>query len=378
MPGFEVIGDEERKAVLEVFDAGGGVLFRHGFEARRNGSFKVVQFEREFASWIGSPHAVAVTSGTAALKVALDALGIGLGDEVITQSFTFVATVEAILATGAKPVLTEIDDTFTMDPSDLARKITSSTKAVIPVHMLGGPADLDAIAAVAGRLPVIEDTAQAPGGSFGGQMLGTTGAMGTFSFDFGKTLTTGEGGMVVTGDEHLYRVARSVHDHGHDHDPNVPRGMDSRARGGFNFRMTELQGAVGLAQLQKLDQILAAQRSNWHRLRDALPSAPGATLRRIPEQGHQAFDTIVTVTPSAVDAARVARVLEGKGIGSKILPESLSWHFAGTWDHLLRRDEAFGWDASRDLLERSVAVGVPLHLPDEVVAAWAAAWAETL
>lgn len=206
MPGYELIGDEEFAEVKTVFDSG-GVLFRHGFEKIRNECFKVKEFERDFAKYMGSQHALAVTSGTAALRVALAALGIGPGDEVITQSFTFVATVEAIIESGATPICANIDKTLNMDPKDLLGKITSKTKAVIVVHMLGVPARVDQISEICkiAGIPLVEDVAWGCGGSIGGVNLGTWGDVGTFSFDYAKTMTTGEGGMLLFKEESVFK-----------------------------------------------------------------------------------------------------------------------------------------------------------------------------
>ena len=263
MPGFEIFGAEEKQQVLEVLES--GVLFRYEFAAQRKDVWKVLEFERAFAAYTGAAHAQAVTSGTAALKVALVALGVGAGDEVITQGFTFVATWEAILDCGAVPVFTEVDLTFNMDPADLEKKITSKTKAIIPVHMMGAQARIEEIKAIADRhnIPVIEDTAQAAGGRLNGRHLGSFGAIGTFSFDAVKTMTTGEGGMCITSDEKLWQRMSEYHDHGHDHVPNPGgRGGEGRPFIGFNYRMMEIQGAIGLAQLAKLDGIVAAQKKN--------------------------------------------------------------------------------------------------------------------
>lgn len=174
--------------------------------------YKVREFEQAFAKYTGAAHAQAVTSGTAALKVALTALGIGIGDEVITQGFTFVATWEAILDVGAVPVFTEVDQTLNMDPTDLEKKITSKTRAIIPVHMLGAPARMKEIKEIADKygIHILEDTAQATGARLNGQHLGTFGHFGTFSFDSVKTMTTGEGGMVITNDEELGAIVPSI------------------------------------------------------------------------------------------------------------------------------------------------------------------------
>jgi dTDP-4-amino-4,6-dideoxygalactose transaminase len=263
MPGYELVGQEELAEIQDVF-AHGGVLFRHGFDGLRNDCYKVRDFERAFAGALGAQHALAVSSGTAALRVALAALGIGPGDEVITQSFTFVATVEAIIEAGATPVCAEVDATFNLDPADLEARITPRTRAVIAVHMLGTPARLGEISEICRRhgLVLVEDAAWGCGGQLEGRSLGTWGDVGTFSFDFAKTMTTGEGGMVVCKDRAVFEKAAAWHDHGHENNPAVPRWEDTRSGSGFNFRMTELQGAVGIAQLKKLASVVSAQRAN--------------------------------------------------------------------------------------------------------------------
>ena len=165
MPGFEIIGKEEHDQINELFQES-GILFRHGFDVLRKDIYKVRDFERAFAKKMGVNDALAVSSGTAALKVALEALGIGPGDEVITQAFTFVATVEAIVEVGAKPIIANIDDSLNIDPNDLERKINGNTKAIIVVHMLGIPSDMEKVMPIAEKhnIKVIEDTAWGCGG----------------------------------------------------------------------------------------------------------------------------------------------------------------------------------------------------------------------
>jgi 8-amino-3,8-dideoxy-alpha-D-manno-octulosonate transaminase len=298
MPGYELIGSEELAEIQDVF-ANGGVLFRHGFDALRNDCYKVRQFEREFAAKMGVNHALAVTSGTAALRVALAALGIGPGDEVITQSFTFVATVEAIIESRAMPVCAEIDTTLNMDPDDLLRKITPRTKAVVVVHMLGTPARLREIAEICRQkdLVLIEDTAWGCGGNLHGKSLGTWGDVGTYSFDFAKTMTTGEGGMVVFRDEDIWKKAAAWHDHGHENNPAVPRWEDTRASSGFNFRMMELQGAVGIAQLKKLVRRGRGPARNRDSLWQAISDLPGIQPRAVPQGAYDTADALVFSRP---------------------------------------------------------------------------------
>ncbi len=263
MPGFELINNEERNEVLSVFNKGGGTLFRHSYENLRKNSFKVAEFEKKFKKKFKTKFALAVTSGTAALRVALAALNLKNGDEVITQSFTFVATVEAIIEAGCKPKIVNIDNTLNLDPSELKKKITKKTKAVIVVHMLGTPANMKDIIKITKekKIKVIEDTAWGCGGKYGGKYLGTIGDIGTYSFDHAKAMTTGEGGMLVFKKKEHYLKATAWHDHGHENNKNYPRWRDTRKVQGFNFRMNELQGAVGLVQLKKLNKVVSFQKN---------------------------------------------------------------------------------------------------------------------
>jgi 8-amino-3,8-dideoxy-alpha-D-manno-octulosonate transaminase len=335
VPGFEVIGAEEQAEINDIF-ARGGVLFRHGFDALRNDCYKVREFETAFAAYMKVPHALAVTSGTAALRVALAALDLQPGDEVITQSFTFVATAEAIIEARAVPVCCEVDATLNMDPVDLERRITPQTRAVIAVHMLGTPARLREISAICDRhhLVLIEDAAWGCGGSLDGRALGTWGRMGTYSFDFAKTMTTGEGGMIVFREKRDYERAAAWHDHGHENNPSVPRWEDTRSGSGFNYRMNELQGAVGLAQLKKLDDVVRRQRGNRDALWRAIADLPHVIARDVPAGSHETADALVFETDSAQVARDIRTALVAAGLSTKILPEAVTWHFAGTWSHM--------------------------------------------
>lgn len=369
MPGYEVIGDEELTEIRSVFSAG-GVLVRHGFDVRRNGAYKVAEFEREFAAYMGAPYALGVTSGTAALRVALAALGIGRGDSVLIPAFTFVATAEAVIEAGAIPVCVEVDETLNIDPADLERRIRSDSRAVIAVHMLGTPADISRIREICDRnsLDLIEDTAWGCGGAVDDKKLGTWGRIGTFSFDFAKTLTTGEGGMLVFSREDDFKAAAAWHDHGHENNPQLPRWEDSRTSSGFNYRMNELQGAVGLAQLRKLDRILEGQRQHHSLLRAEVEDIPGVQIRTAPLGSSATDDALIFTVPTAEAALRCRSELVGAGIGTKILPEAVSWHFAGDWTHMpeialgvgTSLEDAF--PTTRALLARSVAIPVSADL----------------
>ncbi|MDK9707753.1 MAG: DegT/DnrJ/EryC1/StrS family aminotransferase [Desulforhopalus sp.] len=335
MPGFEIFGEEERKEIMDVLAT--GVLFRYEFIDQRKGVFKVRQFEENFAQYCGAGHAQAVTSGTSALKVALSALGVGPGDEVITQGFTFVATWEAILEVGATPVFTEVDATLNMDPQDLQKKITPKTKCIIPVHMLGAQARIAEIVAIAAQhsIPVLEDTAQAAGARINGKHLGTFGKCGTFSFDSVKTMTTGEGGMIITDDAELWRSMSEYHDHGHDHQVNPGgRGGEGRRFIGSNYRMMELQGAMGLAQLAKLDSMVVAQKKNKTILKEAAACIPGVSFRQLIDPQGDSATHLAFILQDREHCLRVNASLRKDGLGAVNFSEN-TWHYYPQWEHLL-------------------------------------------
>ncbi len=384
MPGFEVFGDEEKQQVLEVFET--GILFRYEFGAERNDVYKVREFEQAFADYTGAVSAQAVTSGTAALKVALAALGVGAGDEVITQGFTFVATWEAIFDIGAVPVFTEVNETLNMDPADLEKKITEKTRAIIPVHMLGAQAQIREIMAIADRhnIPVIEDTAQAAGARIEGRHLGTFGAIGTFSFDSVKTMTTGEGGMCITSDQELWRNMSEYHDHGHDHAVNPGgRGGEGRRFIGFNYRMMELQGAIGLAQLAKLDDMISAQKKTKQQLKEAAGAIPGVRFRHLVDEQGDSATFLAFMLPDKERAAAVNNVLRENNAGAINFGEN-SWHFYPSWEHLLAGKTLAhnGWPftahgkrrviydpkalpASAELMNRTLVYPIPVNMSEQ-------------
>jgi 8-amino-3,8-dideoxy-alpha-D-manno-octulosonate transaminase len=386
MPGYEVIGEEEKEQILEVL--ANKVVFRYGFDAERKGVYKVASFEKEFASYCGVSHALAVSSGTAALRVALAALGISPGDEVITQGFTFVATWESILDAGAIPVFAELDETLCLDPADVARKITPRTKAIIPVHMCGAQARITEILKLADQrgIPVIEDTAQSCGGKLGGRALGSFGKLGCFSFDAVKTVTAGEGGMVITNERDLYTKVSEYHDHGHDHNPSVPRGLEKRSFIGSNFRMSELQGAVGLAQFRKLEPIiLPAQKKNKARIKEALAKIAQITFREIPDPQGDTATFLTFFLATAQKARDFNKALREAGAGAIYWYENY-WHYYEQWEHLLQgkslmrtgypfrmesRQErcSYAKDAlpkTADILSRTLSIAINIHMDDQI------------
>jgi 8-amino-3,8-dideoxy-alpha-D-manno-octulosonate transaminase len=330
MPGFEWLDQEETQALLKVMER--KILFRYDMPTGKG--IYVPQFEAELAAYTGSRYAVAVANGTAAVKVGLMALGVGPGDEVITQGFTFVATWEAIMDCGARPVFCEVDETLCMDPKDLEAKITPATKAIVPVHMMGAPARIEAIKAIADArgIPIMEDTAQAVGCTLNGKHVGTFGAAASFSFDAVKTLTTGEGGAVITDDESLHQNASEYQDHGHDHKP-VGRGNESRRFIGFNYRMMELQGALGLVQLKKMPAMVARYRSHKAALKEALARVPGLTFREILDQGGDSATFVSWFLPDAGHAEAMNAILAKHNVGAVPWGKN-TWHAYPHWEHL--------------------------------------------
>ena len=367
MPGYELFDHREREAVDAIFAANGGVLFAHGFDAIRNGVYKVREYERAFATYFGFPYAQAVASGSAAVRLALECSGVRPGDEVIIPAHTFIATAEAVLQVGATPVVVDIDESLNMSPAAMAAAIGPRTRAVIPVHMMGEMADMDAITLISTDcgITIVEDCAQALGATLGGRPAGSFGKASAFSTDAGKTLCTGEGGFVATSDERCFVDVRARHDHGHAYDDSVPRGLDPVLTTGFNYRLTELQAAIGLVQLEKLEEIIQRQRTNKALIMERVSALPISFRTSIDPAG-DIGDTIVMILDSAESASQLAEHLGGSGYGTKNLPSAMRWHFAEYWPHLLGECDG-RWKQSKDILERSVALGVSaLSTKDEI------------
>jgi 8-amino-3,8-dideoxy-alpha-D-manno-octulosonate transaminase len=333
MPGFELFGNEERKEVNDVLES--GVLMRYGFDGMRNGHWKAREFEQAFANRMQTEHCQLISSGTAALTLALTAAGVGAGDEVIMPTFTFVASFESIMMLGAVPVLVDIDDTLTLDPKAVEKAITSKTKCVMPVHMCGSMADLAALKAICDKhkLILLEDACQALGGSYAGKPLGSYGDLGCFSFDFVKTITCGEGGAVITNNKQYYINADQYQDHGHDHIGN-DRGAETHPHLGYNFRISELNAAVGIAQLRKLDDFLAIQKKHYTIIREALGKVDGITFRRLPESGVENYSFVNFFLPDTQLAEKAHKALGENGVDACFYWFKNNWHYINGWEHL--------------------------------------------
>ncbi|WP_421805649.1 DegT/DnrJ/EryC1/StrS family aminotransferase [Flagellimonas sp.] len=336
MPGFELFGDKERMEVQNVLDS--GVLMRYGFDAMRNGHWKALELEQGLAKRMQTQYAHAVSSGTAALTVALASAGIGAGDEVIMPTFTFVASFESILALGAVPVLVDIDDTLTLKPEAVEKAITPKTKVVMPVHMCGSMADLNALKAIceANYLLLLEDACQAIGGTYHGKPLGSIGDLGCFSFDYVKTITCGEGGALITNNKAYYENAHKYSDHGHDHIGNN-RGAEEHPFLGYNFRISEMNAAVGVAQLARLDDFLAIQKRNYTLLREALSQIPEVVFRTVPEGGEENYSFLNFFMPSGELAQIAHQELIEAGVDGCFYWFDNNWHYYRKWEHLTDR-----------------------------------------
>jgi 8-amino-3,8-dideoxy-alpha-D-manno-octulosonate transaminase len=333
MPGFEMFGEAERKSVGEVLDT--GVLMRYGFEPMRGGHWKARELEAALADRMQVRHAHLVSSGTAALTVALANVGVGAGDEVILPTFTFVASFEAVLALGAIPVLCDIDDTLTLDPVAVEEAITPATRVIMPVHMCGSMADLKALKALADahELVLLEDACQAIGGSYEGKPLGSYGHVGCFSCDYVKTITCGEGGALITNSDELYEKAQAFSDHGHDH-IGSDRGAEGHPHLGFNYRISELNAAVGLAQIGRLDEFLSIQEMNYRHLKSAIEDIQEVTFRRVPEGGVENYSFLNFFLPDSDSARKAQKALSESGMDGVFYWYDNNWHYHRRWEHL--------------------------------------------
>lgn len=312
--GIALLGDEERDAVLEVLESRS--LFRYYGPNLLN---KVQAFERALCELTGAAHAVALSSGTAALRAGLAALGVGCGDEVIVPSFTFIATVNAVVSVGAVPVFAEIDESFNIDASDVAAKITDRTAAVMPVHLENQGCDMDALLAVTKphNIPVIEDACQAIGSSYKGRALGAIGDIGAYSLQLEKNITSGEGGALVTDDDELLVRAARFSDQGGQFVTSYgsERGAElTEPFCGENLRMTEIAGAIAAEQLKKLPTIIERFRTNKRKILDTLGDVDGLELRRSYDPDGDGGSSISWFLPSPELAKSFIKALRGEGV----------------------------------------------------------------
>ena len=355
MPGFEIIDKKERNSIIKLFDKEGGILFAHGYDKIRK-KYHVREFEKQLEKKFKSSYSLAVSSGTAAIKVALKAVGVKPGDEVITQAFNFIATVEAILDAGAKPIICSVDENLNMNLDDLKKKISKKTKAIIPVHMLGQAVEIKKIIKIAKKkkIFVVEDNCESVGAKYEKKYLGTLGDIGILSFDFGKTITTGEGGAILTNNEKFYKIAKEYHDHGHKNKKGIPRGMDIRARVGFNYRMTEMQAVIGKVQLKKLDYIIKENKKRYSILDSLIKKK--FIIRNNILNSEGIFDTFIFFEENKLKRNRIIKILDKNKVGTKNLPDAIKWHCSYYWGHAISAKEIKNSKSTKRLLENSIAI----------------------
>lgn len=383
MPGFELFGNEERKEVNDVLNT--GIMMRYGFDTPRKGIWKSIELEEAICERFGCRYSQLVSSGTAALTTAMSALKIGFGDEIILPSFTFVASFEAVLSVGAVPVFVDVDDTLTLSPDAVRKAITPKTKCIMPVHMCGSMADMDALQSICAEhnLILLEDACQSIGATYKGRALGTIGDAGTFSFDFVKTMTCAEGGVVMTNREDVFIASDGYSDHGHDH-KGADRGADLHPFIGYNYRISELHAAVGLAQIKKLDKFLSIQRKNHTLLHSILKQVPEVSFRRIPDSVGDSctflswFLPTEDITRAFVQEMKLQNILAGNFYWF-----DNNWHYIRKWDHLkqattlnalhpeLQESVIFhatkNFKASDAIMSRCISTGISLLWTEEQI-----------
>lgn len=302
---------------------------------------KVAAAEAALRQFIGTKYCLAVNSCTSALIASYRALGIGCGDEVIVPAYTFFASSATVASSNAIPVIVDIDDSMCMAPSAIEKAITKRTKAIVSVHMRGAPAQMDAIMDIANKkgIPVVEDVAQAGGGSFRGEMLGKIGTMGCFSFDYYKIIVSGEGGFVTTDDEWLYTRAQSWHDCAACWRPDryAKERSDGELFCGENYRMSELEGAVSLVQIRKAGKMFDGYRKAKRRIKEAIEKFPGLSFRRLTDKEGDTGICLVMFLQDADKARRAIKYLKAEGVpaGGVFDSKIRDWHIYYYWEHIL-------------------------------------------
>jgi dTDP-4-amino-4,6-dideoxygalactose transaminase len=357
-PGAYWFGEEEMEAVIEVMKS--GYLFRYGSESDPKFLHKVSTLEKEFARYCGANFALATSSGTSSLVVSAIALGLKPGDEIIVPAYTFVASYSSVIFAGLVPVLTEIDNSLTLDPDDIERKITPRTKAIMPVHMLGNQCNMDKIMAIAKKnnLLVLEDACQAAGASYKGEKVGTIGNIGAFSLNIFKTINSGDGGLVITNDKSLYETAFGVHDQGHK---PMRFGVEVGTRNvlGLNFRMNEITAAVALAQLKKIDRIVEVLRQKRSRFKSLISGTSGYKFRTLNDPEGDCSTVCTVIFDTKEQAASVS-----KALGSKTVDQS-GWHVYANMEHVLNHLKSIGqphtkgsYPKTDDILSRAMNISI--------------------
>lgn len=383
--GSEELGAEEKSRVLKVLDK--KRVFRYYPEGLEDSETSIL--EQEYKDFLGTNYALAVNSGTSSLICALIAAGVGPGDEVIIPAYTWVATAGVVAIVGAVPILAEIDESLTLDPKDLEKRITSRTKALIVVHMRGISADMDPIMEIARKhqLMVIEDAAQANGGTYNGKMLGSIGDLGCFSLQQSKVITTGEGGMLVTNSEKLWQRSVLYHDGAGYQFRFIERKIP--AFPGQNYRLTELQAALSLGQLEKMPAILQKTQSTKAKLVERLKNQPKIKLSPVFGTERDLGVSLIFYVENEEKARQVAKAMTAEGVPAFQVYDHTGndQHIYRNWEFLINRQDPWGteypWSSpaytgsadysenscpiTLDLLSRAVQVHLSQMVTDEDV-----------
>ncbi|GAB4278365.1 MAG: DegT/DnrJ/EryC1/StrS family aminotransferase [Marinilabiliales bacterium] len=333
MAGLDLFGQEERKEVMDVLET--TCMFRYNHEHLRQGMWKARELEQETKQFTGAKFAHAVSSGSAAVTTMLAAAGIGYGDEVIVPPFTYVAPVESVLLSGALPVFADIDETLCLSAEGIENAITEKTKAVLVVHMCGAPAAMDDIVDICKKnnLVLIEDAGQAMGSFYKGKSVGLFGVAGSFSFDFFKITTMGEGGMLITNDENVYHTIEQFSDHGHNHIGDN-RGMEQHPIFGTNFRISELHAAVGLAQMRKIKTIRENNLKAKKYLKDILSDIPGISFRKYDDPSGDSATFLNFFTESTDLSQKLVKQFAQDGLPGFNYWFTNMYHFINQWEHI--------------------------------------------
>ena len=357
MPGFEWIDNRELEAVKSIFDDG-GVLFAHGWDASRT-RYHVRELEDQTSKYFGTKFSNAVSSGTAAIKVALKALEVTKGSKVITQAFNFIATIEAIIDCGAIPIMCPVDQNLHIDLNALTKLCDehNDIEAIIIVHMLGmGGPIIDLLEISQSRnIPILEDNCESIGATCDGKLLGSIAPCGVLSMDHGKMITSGEGGIVLSQDEKIFSYVRSFSDHGHAYDSSVPRGLDPRVMPGFNYRLTEIQAAIAKVQLAKLPDMLKANYERYKILSNIISNK----LRERKElNGHKgSYDTYIFFVDER-QKNKILNVIYNEGFSTKNIPDAMEWHCAYFWNHALPESEIDSSKSTFEFLNKAIAIPI--------------------
>lgn len=384
-----------RAKIRQLIESEANLKGPHLFRYYNPKPSKVAAAEKAMLDLVGTKYCLAVNSCTSALVASYRALGVGAGDEVIVPAYTFFATSATVASSNGIPVIVEVDETLCLDPEAIEAAITSRTKAIVPVHMRGAPAQMDAIMDIANKkgIPVVEDVAQAGGGSFGGKRLGSIGTMGCFSFDYYKVIVSGEGGFITTDDEWLYTRAQSWHDCAACWRPD--RFAKERQEGelfcGENYRMSELEGAVALAQIKRADEMLTGYRRAKKQIKDSIETLPGLSFRHLTDEGGDTGICLVMFLRDADATRRAIKCLQAEGVPAGGVYDSKirDWHIFSYWEHILDKKtvaaDGLPWSAvsddelprysrdmcprTLDLLSRAIMVDIDYNYSDKDCAA---------